>query len=451
MWLQLQILPCFPSNTIRRMSGTTKFLKLHRIAKNLPVCSHALEIAVENIGLKRGRGPGRGAAQSGFVADAAAQPAEKRSRRASVSEAAIPVSANTFDGASALDTVTPQALCESRLCKETVELLGSSSGGVTHLPAAQAHVFDALYDGEDLVVHSRFSDSNSLGVVLPIVERLKVAAKDAAATIRYGRKPRVIVLAPTGAVASRIYNDFKQLHGTGLSSLAAHAQGSLQQLMRAAFARRAGAKATSSMEVQQRALVCGVDIVVGTPGRLKALMEGGFLQLGAVQVAVVVAMDSMLELGSAECMQNILDGIPALKAFKSAAAAAAAVGARAAGAGTPKKAVQTVLFSESASPWTTLMERAYTRSHRASAVPAVQPLPVTVTVGASSHICWRLLVLCEPSPPRPALDFSFVHLPVSSAPSVSIPPSSASRICRTHPPQDWLQLASLCLQQLPGH
>lgn len=63
------------------------------------------------------------------------------------------------------------------------------------------------------------------------------------------------------------------------------------------------------IERQQHALRRGVDIVVGTPGRVEDLIERGDLQIGQVAIAVLDEADHMAELGFVEPVQRILRGI----------------------------------------------------------------------------------------------------------------------------------------------
>jgi ATP-dependent RNA helicase DeaD len=62
---------------------------------------------------------------------------------------------------------------------------------------------------------------------------------------------------------------------------------------------------------QIRGLKRGVDIVVGTPGRLLDLIKRGVLDLSAVRTVVLDEADEMLSMGFIEDIEKILDGTPA--------------------------------------------------------------------------------------------------------------------------------------------
>src|SRR3546814_20807670 len=59
-----------------------------------------------------------------------------------------------------------------------------------------------------------------------------------------------------------------------------------------------------------RALGQGVQIVVGTPGRLRDHLERGALDLTALRVAVLDEADEMLDMGFRDDLEEILDGTP---------------------------------------------------------------------------------------------------------------------------------------------
>jgi ATP-dependent RNA helicase DDX21 len=61
---------------------------------------------------------------------------------------------------------------------------------------------------------------------------------------------------------------------------------------------------------QQRKLQGGVDIAVGTPGRIMDLIERGSLQLNEVRYLVLDEADQMLAIGFAEDVEKILEYVP---------------------------------------------------------------------------------------------------------------------------------------------
>ena len=64
-------------------------------------------------------------------------------------------------------------------------------------------------------------------------------------------------------------------------------------------------------EPQVEALKRGIDVVVGTPGRLLDLAQQGHLQLGYVRGVVLDEADEMLDLGFLPDVEQVLGLTPA--------------------------------------------------------------------------------------------------------------------------------------------
>lgn len=106
---------------------------------------------------------------------------------------------------------------------------------------------------------------------------------------RSGRLPRVLVLAPTRELAKQVEKEIKE-SATYLSTVCVYGG--------------------VSYNVQQNALSRGVDVVVGTPGRIIDLVNGNSLQLGEVQYLVLDEADQMLAVGFEEDVEVILEKLP---------------------------------------------------------------------------------------------------------------------------------------------
>ena len=113
-----------------------------------------------------------------------------------------------------------------------------------------------------------------------------------AAKITRGAKPRALVVAPTRELAAQVQRE--------LGWLFAHSGGRI-----AAFT------GGTDLRGDARALRTGVDVVVGTPGRLVDLIERKTLDLSAVEVVVLDEADEMLDLGFREALETLLEATPA--------------------------------------------------------------------------------------------------------------------------------------------
>jgi ATP-dependent RNA helicase DeaD len=105
-------------------------------------------------------------------------------------------------------------------------------------------------------------------------------------------KPRALVIAPTRELAAQVQRELGWLlAGTG--------------------ARLATFTGGTSLTPDTRALHRGVDIAVGTPGRLQDLVDRGALDLAALEIIVLDEADEMLDLGFRDAIEALLGAAPA--------------------------------------------------------------------------------------------------------------------------------------------
>eukprot|EP01127_Copromyxa_protea_P012512 TRINITY_DN327_c0_g1_i1.p1 TRINITY_DN327_c0_g1~~TRINITY_DN327_c0_g1_i1.p1 ORF type:complete len:750 (+),score=248.34 TRINITY_DN327_c0_g1_i1:65-2314(+) len=174
-----------------------------------------------------------------------------------------------------------------RVSPETVEALAAS--GITTLFPIQARAFDSIYDGLDMVGKARTGTGKTLSFSLPIMEKLH--AERAAEGSTVGRRlPRALILAPTRELAVQVERVISMLGRGKLTSLCVYGG--------------------TEMRVQAQALRRGVDVIVGTTGRIADFMESGTLQLDKVKYFVCDEADSMLDLGFLPTVKQILSKIP---------------------------------------------------------------------------------------------------------------------------------------------
>jgi ATP-dependent RNA helicase DeaD len=106
------------------------------------------------------------------------------------------------------------------------------------------------------------------------------------------RSPSAIVLAPTRELAVQIDLEMKKL-----SKYSKH--------------RSLAVYGGASISDQIYRLRRGTDIVVGTPGRVKDMIERGVLDLSSIREAVLDEADRMLDMGFAEELNFIIGSLPA--------------------------------------------------------------------------------------------------------------------------------------------
>ncbi|XP_073125145.1 DEAD-box ATP-dependent RNA helicase 7-like isoform X2 [Henckelia pumila] len=179
----------------------------------------------------------------------------------------------------------PNAVSNFRISKPLRDNLKVK--GIESLFPIQAMTFDIVFDGADLVGRARTGQGKTLAFVLPILESLTNGPAKASRKTGYGRAPSVLVLLPTRELATQVFSDFEAYGGSlGLNSCCLYGG--------------------SPYQPQQIQLKKGVDIVVGTPGRIKDHIERGNIDLRALKFRVLDEADEMLRMGFVEDVELIL-------------------------------------------------------------------------------------------------------------------------------------------------
>ena len=136
--------------------------------------------------------------------------------------------------------------------------------------------------GRDLVGQAQTGTGKTAAFALPLLERLEGRSHD----------PRVLVLAPTRELAMQVADSFK-----------AYAAGHPHLNVLAIYG-------GSDFRSQIHALKRGVDVVVGTPGRVMDHMRQGTLNTSGLRSLVLDEADEMLRMGFIDDVEWILDQLP---------------------------------------------------------------------------------------------------------------------------------------------
>ncbi|XP_066399781.1 DEAD-box ATP-dependent RNA helicase 7-like [Miscanthus floridulus] len=217
-------------------------------------------------------------------------PAPKKAKKEKTKKnAEVSSSASDDDGeitaSSDEDPADPNALTNFRISEPLRQSLRSK--GIKALFPIQATTFDLVLDGSDLVGRARTGQGKTLAFVLPILESLVNGANKASRRTEHGRTPSVLVLLPTRELANQVHADFEFYGATfGLSACCVYGG--------------------SPYRPQEMALRRGVDIVVGTPGRVKDFIVKGTLNLKSLKFRVLDEADEMLNMGFVDDVELIL-------------------------------------------------------------------------------------------------------------------------------------------------
>ncbi|HET7243890.1 MAG TPA: DEAD/DEAH box helicase [Streptosporangiaceae bacterium] len=158
--------------------------------------------------------------------------------------------------------------------------------GITTAFPIQALALPIALAGHDVIGQARTGTGKTLAFGIPLLQRL-----DGQPPVRSGHT-RALVVVPTRELAIQVSYD---LEAAGKAS-------------RARVITLYGGRA---YEPQIDALRAGVDVVVGTPGRLLDLVRQGHLSLSDVGTLVLDEADKMLDLGFLPDVERILELTPA--------------------------------------------------------------------------------------------------------------------------------------------
>ncbi len=179
----------------------------------------------------------------------------------------------------------PEQLTFADLGLDAAVLKALKDVGYETPSAIQAATIPVLLQGRDVVGLAQTGTGKTAAFALPVLSQMETGHKN----------PQALVLAPTRELALQVCEAFEKYaaHIKGVSVLPVYGgQGYGQQLS---------------------ALRRGVDIVVGTPGRIMDHLDKGTLDLSELKYLVLDEADEMLKMGFAEDVETILADTPSTK------------------------------------------------------------------------------------------------------------------------------------------
>ncbi|KAF8408755.1 hypothetical protein HHK36_004823 [Tetracentron sinense] len=157
--------------------------------------------------------------------------------------------------------------------------------GISKLFPIQRAVLEPAMKGRDMIGRARTGTGKTLAFGIPILDRIiQFNAKHGR-----GRNPLALVLAPTRELARQVEKEFHE-SAPNLDTICVYGGVPISR--------------------QMSTLDYGVDVVVGTPGRIIDLLKRGSLNLSEVQFVVLDEADQMLAVGFDEDVEIILDKLP---------------------------------------------------------------------------------------------------------------------------------------------
>lgn len=167
-----------------------------------------------------------------------------------------------------------------------------SEVGITHPFPIQALTLPVALAGHDIIGQAKTGTGKTLGFGIPLLQQVLGPGEDGWDALPDAGKPQALVVVPTRELAVQVAGD--------LTTAARHRSIRVLQVY--------GGRA---YEPQIEALQRGVEVVVGTPGRMIDLLKQRHLDLSKAKVLVLDEADEMLDLGFLPDVETLLASTPA--------------------------------------------------------------------------------------------------------------------------------------------
>ncbi|HFA51558.1 MAG TPA: DEAD/DEAH box helicase [Bacteroidetes bacterium] len=154
--------------------------------------------------------------------------------------------------------------------------------GISEPTAIQRKVFSPIMEGRDVVGIAQTGTGKTYAYLLPVLRLWKFTKSP---------YPQIMIVVPTRELVAQVVDEIEKL-ATYMDVIAVGVYGG------------------TNMKTQSVKVTAGLDIVVGTPGRLVDLMLTGALQAKKIKKLIIDEVDEMLNLGFRTQLKNIIDFLP---------------------------------------------------------------------------------------------------------------------------------------------
>ena len=159
------------------------------------------------------------------------------------------------------------------------------SVGYKYLFPIQQKTFKHIFEGLDIIGKDRTGSGKTLAFTLPTLERMRANGEFVG---KRGQTPQVLVLVPTRELAIQVGKEFEKLKNSRDEYRSLTVYGGVDIYRQIDSLRR------------------GVEVIIGTPGRLMDLQDRKHLNLSELKCIILDETDQMLNFGFQEDIEKIL-------------------------------------------------------------------------------------------------------------------------------------------------
>jgi ATP-dependent RNA helicase RhlE len=151
--------------------------------------------------------------------------------------------------------------------------------GLVEPTSIQEKTFGPIMAGQDVLGIAQTGTGKTLAYLIPFIRQWQFAKK---------KVPTMLVLVPTKELVAQVIEEFE--------ALAKYTNITIT-----------GAFGGTNIKTQQAAIAAGVDVVVGTPGRINDLILNGSISPKQIKKLVIDEVDQMLNLGFRASLLHLLE------------------------------------------------------------------------------------------------------------------------------------------------
>lgn len=157
--------------------------------------------------------------------------------------------------------------------------------GIQHPTTIQQRAFSPIMSGKDVLGIAQTGTGKTFAYLLPLLRQWKFVKK---------RNAEIIIIVPTRELVAQVVDEIQKL--TKYTSIIS-----------------TGVYGGTNIKTQMQTIAQGVDIIVGTPGRLVDLLLNKTIAAKLIKKVVIDEVDEMLNLGFRTQLKTIFDLLPEKK------------------------------------------------------------------------------------------------------------------------------------------